>query len=345
MIEVAIVGGGPAGSYCAYSLAKNNLYPTIFDDTHPREKPCGGLVSPLAQGLFPFLEKLPIKHTERGEFYFILPSERRVCISIRKGKIRCFSRLKLDQFLVNMAVDNGAEWIKEKVIALERKKDFWKVKTTRRSYHAKILIGADGVNSLARRSTIGSLSKMDKGVCCGYFAKDLEKEDITIRPLVHRKGYMWVIPRDDHTSIGIGAAEASRSYGLRQELDMLVKRQYQYVEKIARWTALIPNIKNTKTLQVPVAGPNWILIGDAAGHVSPTLGEGILYALLDGKLAAQAVIENNPELFNKLWKGAYGNSLFMQVKLRKWLYTKPGVELYCKLLKLQNMLQLRSVSC
>ena len=138
MIEVAIVGGGPAGSYCAYSLTKNDVYPTIFDDTYPREKPCGGLVSPLAQRLFPFLEKLPIKHGQRRRVCFILPSERRVCISIRKGKIRCFSRLKLDQFLVDMAVDNGAEWIKEKVIALERKSDSWKVKTTRRSYHAKI---------------------------------------------------------------------------------------------------------------------------------------------------------------------------------------------------------------
>ena len=202
------------------------------------------------------------------------------------------------------------------------------------------MIGADGVNSLARRSTIGALSITDRGVCCGYLVKDLKNEDITIRLLVHKKGYMWVIPRDDHTSIGIGTAEASRSYGLRQELNMLVKRQYQYVKKISRWTALIPNIKNVKRLQIPVAVPNWILIGDAAGHVSPILGEGIPYALLDGKLSAQAVIENTPELFNKLWKEAYGNILFMQVKLRKWLYTKLGVELYCKLLKLQNMLQL-----
>lgn len=338
MIEVAIVGGGPAGSYCAYTLARNSIYPVMFDHTHPREKPCGGLVTPFAQKLFPFLEKLPIKHSEKNKLHLISPTGREVCLSTRK-KMRCFSRLKLDQFLVNMAVNNGAKLIKEKVMALERKKDFWKVKTAHGSYHAKVLIGADGVNSLVRRSVIGPLSKMDKSVCCGYLVKGLEKEDIIIRFLAHRKGYMWVIPRDDHTSLGIGAAEASRSYGLRQELDMFIEQQYSHAKKISRWAALIPNVKNFKTLQIPVTGTNWILIGDAAGHVSPISGEGIVYALLDGQLAAQAVVENKPEMFNELWKEAYGSNLFLDVKLRKFLYTRPGLELYCKFFKLALILK------
>lgn len=340
MIEIAVVGGGPAGSFCAYCLAGDSLYPVIFDHTHPREKPCGGLVTPLAQRLFPFLKELPIKHGEKSEIHLISPSGRQVCISIRRSKIRTFSRLRLDQFLVNMAVKKGAELIQEKVVALERKKDFWKVKTTCGSYQAKILIGADGVNSLVRRSTIGPLGKMDKGICCGYLVRGLEKEDITIRFLAHRKGYMWVIPRDDRTSLGIGTFESSRSYGLRQELDIFIQQQYPHAEIISKWAASIPNIKNFQTLQIPVAGLNWILVGDAAGHVSPTTGEGIMYALFDGELAAQAVVENKPEMFNELWREAYGSSLFTDVMLRKWLYTRPGLELYCEFLKLQNALYL-----
>jgi geranylgeranyl reductase len=353
MIEIAIVGGGPAGSFCAYSLAEDSVYPVIFDHTHPREKPCGGLVAPFGlklfpflekvpkrgEKLFPFLEKLPIKHGEKNRLGLISPSGREVCLSTRK-KILCFSRLKLDQFLVNMAVNSGAKLIEEKVIALERKKDFWKVKTTCRSYHAKILIGADGVNSLVRRGLIGPLSRMDRGVCCGYLVKGLEKEGIITKFLAHRKGFMWVIPRDDHTSLGIGTAEASRSYGLRQELDMFIRHRYPYAEKISKWAASIPNVKNFKTFEIPIAGSNWILIGDAAGHVSPISGEGILYALLDGQLAAQAVVEKKPETFNELWKEAYGRRLFMEAKLRKWLYTRTGLELCCKFMKLALILAL-----
>jgi geranylgeranyl reductase family protein len=340
MIRVAIVGGGPAGAYCAYSLAENGVSAVIFDHTHPREKPCGGLISPLAQEMFPFLKTIPIKHSERSRVYLVTSSGNRACIHLRKSKVLGFSRLKLDQYLINMALDKGAELINEKVVAFERKNNSWKVKTTNQVCTAENLVGADGVNSLVRRKIVGPLCKMDKGICCGYLVKGLEKEDITIRLLVHRKGFMWVIPRNDHTSLGIGTAEASRSYGLRQELDMFIEQQYPHVEKISQWAALIPNIKNVKTFQIPIAGPNWMLIGDSAGHVNPILGEGIIYALLDGELAAQAIVEDNPELFNELWIEAYGSSLSMQVKIRKWLYTKVGAELYCKLLKLQNSLNL-----
>jgi len=340
MIEIAVVGGGPAGSYCAYCLAEDSLSPVIFDHTHPREKPCGGLVTPLAQKLFPFLKELPIGHGERSETRLISPSGRQVCLSTRRTMIRTFSRLELDQCLVNMAVKEGAELIREKVVALERKNDFWKIKTTRGFYHVKILIGADGVNSLVRKSIVGPLSKVDKGICCGYLVTGLEKEHITVKFLTHRKGYMWVIPRDDQTSLGIGTSEESRSYGLRRELDLFVQQQYPHAKIISKWAALIPNVKDIKTFRIPLAGPNWILIGDAGGHVNPIIGEGILYALLDGELAAQAVVEKKPEMFNELWKEAYGSSLFLDIILRKRLYTSPGLELYCKFLKLQNTLHL-----
>lgn len=340
MIEVAIVGGGPAGSYCAYCLAQNDVYPVIFDHTHPREKPCGGLVSPLAQKLFPFLKEVPIEHCERNRIYFISPYGKRVCLSSRKGKFLCFSRLKLDQFLVNMAVNEGAELIEEKVISVRRKRDLWKVKTTRQSYIVKTLIGADGVNSLVRRSIIGPLSKVDKGICYGYLVKGLGKEDLTMMFLFHRMGYIWVLPRVRHTCLGIGCAEISRSHALKMELDVFIEQHYSHVEKISRWTALIPHIKDVKTFGIPIAGLNWILIGDAAGHVNPIIGEGIMYALLDGELAAQAVVENNPQLFDRLWRESYGWSLFRDIKLMKWLYKKPFLELYCIYLKFRSIIQL-----
>lgn len=338
MIEVAIVGGGPAGSYCAYCLAENDVFPVIFDHSHPREKPCGGLVSPLAQKRLPFLTEIPIEHGERNEIYLISPYGKRVCLSSRKSKLLCFSRLKLDQYLLNIAVNKGAKLVKEKVIALERKWDLWKVKTTTQSYIAKMLIGADGVNSLVRRSIIGPLSKWDKGVCYGYLVRGLEKEDLTIRFLFHRIGYIWVFPRARHTSLGIGCAEISRSHGLKRELDTFIEQHHPHVKKISRWAALIPHVKDVKTFRIPLAGSNWILIGDAAGHVNPIIGEGITYALLDGKLAAKAVVENNTQMFDRLWRDTYGWDLFKDIKLMKSLCKNPILELYCRYLKFQSLI-------
>ena len=331
MIEVGIVGGGPAGSYCANCLAENDTYPVIFDHTHPREKPCGGLVSPLAQRLFPFLKDIPVECSERNNMYLISPYGNRVCLSARStSKLRCFSRLKLDQLLIDMAIHKGAELIKEKVVALERKRDVWKVKTARRSYVVKTLIGADGVNSLVRRSIIGPLSKKNKGLCYGYLVTGIENEDLNITFLCYRPGYIWVFPRAGHTSLGIFSTRLSRSHGLKKELDLFIEQHYSHAKKISEWAALIPILTDTKTFRIPVAGPDWMLIGDAAGHVNPVWGEGILYALLDGKLAAQAVTEKDPQLFDRLWRKAYGWSLFRDIKLSKWLYKRPILELYLK---------------
>ena len=339
MIQTAIVGGGLAGAYCASRLTENDVFPVIFDHTHPREKPCGGLVSPLALKLFPFLKRLPIEHSVRNRICVISPCGKRVCARLRKSEMLGFSRLKLDHYLVNMAVDKGAELINEKVIALERKNQLWQVKTIKQTYLAKTLVGADGVNSLVRSKVVGPLSVRDKGICFGYFARGLEKEEITIRFSPYRKGFTWVIPRSRNTSLGIGCTEIKHSHGLRRELDMLIQHCFPHIEKISKWAALIPNVKDVKTFRVPLAGTNWILIGDAAGHVNPRSGEGILYALLDGKLAAQAIAEKNPQLFDRLWKKAYGWSFFSNIKLGQWVCKKPILELYCKCLRLESIIQ------
>jgi geranylgeranyl reductase family protein len=336
LIKTAIVGGGPAGAYCACCLAENDIHATIFDPTHPREKPCGGLVSPLAQKLFPFLRQIPIEHTVINKIYFVSPSGNRICLNLRDGFLG-FSRLMLDKYLVDRAVEKGAELIEEEVIALKWKGDFWDLKTEKQTYIAKILIGADGVNSLVRRKLIGPLSRKDTGLCLGYFANALGDEDATIIFSPYRKGFIWVIPRGRNTCFGIGTAEISGSYRMKKELDLFIQKNYPNIKKFSSWAALTPNIKDPRIFSKPLAGTNWILIGDAAGHVNPISGEGILYALLDGELAAQAIAENSSKRFNKLWTETYRMNLFSAIKMRKWLYKKPVLELYCKTLRCLNM--------
>lgn len=295
-------------------------------------------MSPSVEEAFAFLKGLPIPHIKRNRLCMVPPSGRRVYLYTTKSAIRCFSRLKLDQYLLSEAVSKGAHLIRERVVALTKKAGSWEIKTIRQVYTAKVLIGADGVSSLVRRSLVGELSIADKGVCCGYLAKGLEKEDITLRFLVHRKGYMWLVPRDDFASLGIGAAEANRSRGLRRELDVFIKRYYPHAEIVSRWRALIPNIKSVETFRKPLAGSDWILIGDAAGHVSPIIGEGILYALCDGELAARAIAEGSAQRFDRLWRETYGGKLFRDIGVRKWLYTGPGLEFFVSMLKLQSIM-------
>jgi flavin-dependent dehydrogenase len=230
-----------------------------------------------------------------------------------------FSRLELDQCLLNKALEKGAELIKEKVIDIKKKNHFWKLKTQKQTYSAKILIGADGVNSIVREKTIGSLDPKDKGLCFGYIVKGLQKEEITLSISPHRRGFAWAIPNPRQTSLGIGSSEIIHSHGLKQELDIFIRHNYPHAKLVSQWAAQIPNIKTAKTFRIPIAGANWILIGDAAGHVNPRAGEGILYALLDGELAALAVEERQPQEFNRLWRQAYGTGFFLDINMAKWV--------------------------
>src|SRR5215211_2758563 len=45
MFDMAIVGAGPAGAWCAIRLAAEGMRVALIDGSHPREKPCGGGVT------------------------------------------------------------------------------------------------------------------------------------------------------------------------------------------------------------------------------------------------------------------------------------------------------------
>lgn len=246
MINVAIIGAGPAGSYCAYKLAEQGIYPILFDHSHPREKPCGGLIPANAQEFFPFIKDISVEHSERNSMHLISPSGRKTIVRFRKGMLRGFSRLKFDQYLLNMAMNKGSELIEEKVIGLEHKYGWWRVRTQRQSYAVKTLVGADGVNSLVRRNTIGSLNKADKVLCFGYFIKGLEKEDIIIKYLPKDRGYMWIIPRGETVSIGAGSLGLFRPNELKNLVNMFISEHCPQAEKISEWTAQYQMLEMSK---------------------------------------------------------------------------------------------------
>jgi flavin-dependent dehydrogenase len=52
-MKVAVVGGGPSGASLARWLAADGAQVTLFDHSHPREKPCGGGLTAKALALLP----------------------------------------------------------------------------------------------------------------------------------------------------------------------------------------------------------------------------------------------------------------------------------------------------
>ena len=142
---------------------------------------------------FPFIKKTPgIKGIGR-KIKIISPGGMKV--NVGSGYIIGISRLRLDKFIIGMATDAGTKIIKEKVLDVFLKNDIWHVKTKKRTIKTKLLIGADGVNSLVRKKVLGSHKRENLTLAYGYFVKGLEKEITTMKFLKEKKGYIWVFPR------------------------------------------------------------------------------------------------------------------------------------------------------
>lgn len=115
-------------------------------------------------------------------------------------------------------------------------------------------------------------------------------------------GYGWIFPLGNgQVNIGVGALATAR-----RPADLALRPLLSYYTDLRRdeWgftgppravsSALLPMGGAVSRL----AGPNWLLIGDAAACVNPLNGEGIDYGLETGRLAANVLDE--PDL-SALW--------------------------------------------
>ena len=332
--DIVIVGGGPAGSYLGYLLAKNGKKPIIFDHSHPREKPCGGGISSFAIRKFPILNEISIPTASDNKIELV-SSEGLSVMTKGQNVSWALSRLHFDKFMMNKAIEQGAILIKERVVDIKQKDKIWEIKTKNKVYKAKIIVGADGVNSIVRKKIQGPISKQNIGICYGCYAKSNKKESTRIMFLKNGEGYAWCFPRHDHLSIGVGV-KTSSSTDIKLLLNDLISKYYPHVEVTSKWGAKIPAIKEPSFYNKSSSGDNWILIGDAAGHVDPITAEGITYALWSAELASKAIIDNKINSFDRLWKEEYGEELNFGCKLAHLFYNQRFLELSIRIASNSN---------
>lgn len=323
--EVAVVGGGPSGAYCAYNLSRRGVDTLVFDHSHPREKACGGGISTSVIEKFPFVKMFLKKGGISTKLKIISPTGKQVVETWLERGFN-ISRQIFDQEILTMSTNNGAKLVIEKVIGVQRGSGFWKIKTTKSLFSAKILVGADGVNSLVRRKTVGAISGEDLALTFGYFVTGVEKAYSVVKFLDDLQSYIWIFPRQDQASLGIGGAlEDGR---LLKELLDNFKHSYCPTVKInSTFAALLPSPKSPEFFANPCAGEDWVLVGDAAGHADPITGEGILYALWSGKLAADAIAKKDLNLYDPLWRKEYGNYLEERCRMKDTFYNPLTIEL------------------
>jgi geranylgeranyl reductase family protein len=288
LFDVAIVGGGPAGSSCAAFCAMVGLESLVLErEKFPREKVCGDCLNP---SCWPVLERLGLAQRVRGLQHSKLSSVEFIAIDGHKvtvelpGDDDCEISVKrslFDDLLLTRARALGADVREQATVTALRRNGDWNIETASgETFQARMLIGADGRNSTVARS-------------CNLLPRT-PRERVALQahvplPRDFANGVVLQFLREGYS----GQAPVNET-----ELNLCLVGTPPTISRLRHWAEhrfQLPADQTWRTITpltrspVPSAHENLFFIGDAARVVEPFTGEGIYYALRSGELAANAI--------------------------------------------------------
>lgn len=297
--DVLIVGGGPAGSSCAWALRRSGLRVAILDQhAFPRDKVCGGWITPpvLAE-----LEIDPAEYAPARTFQtitrFRIGAIGSVPVEVDCGRPVSYGirRREFDDFLLSRS---GAELRLGKPLAsLERSPDGWIVNG---QFSARVLIGAGGHFCPVAR-LLGGKAPQESAVVAQEAEFVMDAAQVAAchvrgdMPELYfcadMKGYGWCFRKGDVLNIGLGRADTHCLSAHVREFLVFLKSagRIRFDPPAPHGHAYLLYGSSTRE----IAGQDYLLIGDAAGLAHSYSGEGILPAIQSGLLAASAIANSD----------------------------------------------------
>ena len=333
--DVIVVGAGPGGSTAAKLLADCGYSVVLIDRCNfPRHKTCASWINRLAFERFPYL-KNSLPDLVENPFYGVAFYDRAIGKEARYLENRPSGylslRSKFDDGLCRIAVKAGSRFLGGCAVAdLHEERDGVRVQLEDgREITGRIVIGADGASSrvAVRAGLRKGWSPGDYVLCANTdvpFPPGRITEFYGERFPFHVfleyggvQGYGWVFPKKEHVCIGIGALlKDGRSirplfHGFVQALrekrhvpdDLPEGKVYFDIDPVGG-VYRIPSLVRGRVM----------LVGDAAGFVSGSTGEGIYPSMVSAEVAVglihQALKGSSPasvlEGYNDKWRAELG---------------------------------------
>jgi geranylgeranyl reductase family protein len=329
---INIIGGGPAGLYTAFLLAKQGKQVNVFEEHSAIGTPvqCTGITTSHLK-----------RFVETKKFLVNKISIARVCstqnfvdFKLREENL-VIDRAAFDHHLEEMAKKAGAKiftshrfigYEKNKVVLKDTKgKKVKKIKTS-------ILIGADGplsaVSKLLNKRLPSCWTGVQARVRASLNSNVFEAHLGSVAPGF----FAWVVPENSSIArVGLATKKNANAYF----------RRFLKLKKIKR-----KDIIEYQGGVIPLYNPSWkicnadgtiFLVGDAARQVKATTGGGLIPSLLSATALAHSILNNKN--YEKEFKKSIGKDLLLSLKIRNVLnkFTDKDYAYLIELFKNKNL--------
>ncbi len=287
--DVVIIGAGPAGAVCAWALARAGVSVLLLDKAEfPRDKPCGGGVSPQVAQWLPFDFSPAISLRPSRVRFTWKATEDAVDLDLGRDLLWMVRRPVFDQLLLDQARQAGAAFESGNPLqALRREGDRWTLTTELGPRHARFVAAADGALGLgakllglrpATRALAGAIEAESPVPPADPATVHLDFGTV-------KAGYLWNFPKADGQSCGIGVFRGKPEGSLDARLDgylhtfgLRLDQCHRVAHPILLWDG-----------DRPLHTEGALVLGEAAGVVDPLTAEGIRPAIWSGLKAAEAL--------------------------------------------------------
>lgn len=293
MIDVAVVGGGPAGLLAASRLADAGLDVVLFEEHAEIGEPthCTGIVSLEATELVKIPDDLVLARLRRARLAGPCGAEARHEWTNAEEPILVIDRLGFDRGLAAQALAAGAVVRTGTTVRdMEVDETAVTVRTTDGTVRARACVLACGVSyRFQRRLGLGLPGLTVHTAQTEVDAVPADVVELYFGRAVAPNGFVWTVPlvRAGRARMKVGVMASGDAGGhLRTFLERPeVRARFDGPPRptIRRLLPLTP-IATTYASRV-------LVVGDAGGFTKPTTGGGIFYSLLTASLAAETLVE------------------------------------------------------
>ncbi|MGL5080151.1 MAG: geranylgeranyl reductase [Microcoleaceae cyanobacterium] len=368
-LRVAVVGSGPAGSSAAETLVKAGIETYLFERKLDNAKPCGGAIPLCMVSEFDLPPEIIDRRVRKMKM--ISPSNREVDINLinEDEYIGMCRREVLDGFMRDRAAALGAKLINGTVHKLELPTQSNQPYTLHYNDHSEgtegvgapktlkvdLVIGADGANSrVAKAIDAGdynyAIAFQERiRIPADKMAYYEDRAEMYVGNDVSPDFYAWVFPKYDHVAVGTGTMKVNQAM-IKQLQAGIRARAAHRIEggQIIKVEAHpIPEHPRPRRVVGRVA-----LVGDAAGTVTKSSGEGIYFAAKSGRMCAETIVEasndgvkipteDDLKRYIKRWDKQYGITYLVLDILQRVFYrtdaTREAFVEMCSDLDVQKM--------